>query len=114
MADPSETKGNPGTGSEPGPKPAPRRRLASGSRIQQMLDAHMPLSDVLAALTEAAAAGEPWAVSLWLAHHWGRPTQRTDVAIAARQDATEATDEELARILAGPEGAESDHAGPGQ
>ncbi len=63
------------------------------------LEAGLPLSSVVDKLREAVEAGEGWAVMLWLAYYWGRPSQRARGAAMARRGVREATDEELAEAM---------------
>ncbi len=65
------------------------------------LEAGLPLSSVVDKLREAVEAGEGWAVMLWLAYYWGRPSQRTRGAAMARRSVREASDEELAEAMRG-------------
>ncbi len=64
-------KGNPG-----GPG---RKRRADEDAIKAALDAALPTSEVVAKLVECVKRRESWAVQLWLAYRWGKPTERIDL-----------------------------------
>jgi hypothetical protein len=75
---------------------SPESRHADAART---LEAGLPLASVVEKLREAVEEGEGWAVMLWLAYYWGRPSQRARGAEMARRGVRGATDEELAQVM---------------
>ena len=70
------------------------------SDLRRDLQQTLPLGKIIDVLNEAAQAGEPWAVALWLACVCGRPSNQNELGDKAAPSARRLTDEELLEILA--------------
>lgn len=55
-----------------------RKRRTEEEEIKRALDAALPLDKVLEKLAGAVKRQEGWAITLWLAYHWGKPIERVE------------------------------------